>query len=177
VIEGSRRASEVKRGCLPRSIGAASGSRRHLRGALLWGRGVPLPRRFGRPDNGSNGCCPVAAGRRAVRQQLLPRTAAVRQSPTRVYKIDELTATRSTINPSTKIITHDHPPDEDHGGPLRTLWMDLRIRRLGVRIPPGAPAFPLVIPLLPTVIAARRLPSEVIGSRSGSQCPAGAALT
>jgi hypothetical protein len=57
--------------------------------------------------------------------------------------IDELTATltatRSIISPSTKIITHDHPPDGDHCGPSRTLRMDLRIRRLGVRIPPGAP--------------------------------------
>jgi hypothetical protein len=67
---------------------------------------------------------------------------------TRVYMIDKLTATltatRSTISPSTKIITHDHPPDRDHGGPSRTLRMDLRIRRLGVRIPPGAPASSLV---------------------------------
>jgi hypothetical protein len=35
--------------------------------------------------------------------------------------IDELTATRSTISPSTKIITHDHPPDRDHGGPSEPL--------------------------------------------------------
>src|SRR5215213_3353170 len=55
-----------------------------------------------------------------------------------------LTATRWRISPSTKIITHDHPPDRDHGGPSRTLRMDLRIRRLGVRIPPGAPASSLV---------------------------------
>jgi len=55
-----------------------------------------------------------------------------------------LTATRVTFSPSTKIITHDHPPERDHRGPSRTLRMDLRIRRLGVRIPPGAPAFPLV---------------------------------
>jgi hypothetical protein len=64
------------------------------------------------------------------------------------YMIDEptatLTATRSTISPSTKIITHDSTPDRDHCGPSRTLRMDLRIRRLGVRIPPGAPVFHLV---------------------------------
>src|SRR5829696_10571457 len=62
--------------------------------------------------------------------------------------IDELTATltatRSIISPSTKIITHDHPPDTDRDGPSRTLRMCLRIRRLGVRIPPGAPLSPLV---------------------------------
>jgi hypothetical protein len=39
-----------------------------------------------------------------------------------------LTATRPTISPSTKIITHGHPPERDHGGPPRTLQMDLRIR-------------------------------------------------
>jgi hypothetical protein len=43
-------------------------------------------------------------------------------------KIDKLTATGSTISPSTKIIPHDHPPDREHGGPSRTLRMDLRIR-------------------------------------------------
>jgi hypothetical protein len=40
----SSRAPSRKRGeagCLPRSFGAASGSRRHLRRALLWGRGAP----------------------------------------------------------------------------------------------------------------------------------------
>jgi hypothetical protein len=37
-----------------------------------------------------------------------------------------------------KIITHDHPPDMDHGGLSWTLRMGLRIRRLGVRISPGA---------------------------------------
>ena len=47
-----------------------------------------------------------------------------------------LTATRSTITPSTKIITHDHPPDRDHGGPSRTLLLDLRIR--GQDHKPGA---------------------------------------
>src|SRR5829696_1372614 len=55
-----------------------------------------------------------------------------------------LTATRSTFSSSTKIIMHDHPPDRDHRVPSRTLWMDLRIRRLGVRIPPGAPVSSLV---------------------------------
>jgi hypothetical protein len=74
------------------------------------------------------GAAPVAAGRRAVRQQLLLRTAEFDSRRRGVYKIDELTATRSTINPSTKIITHDHPPDEDHGGPSRTVRMDLRNR-------------------------------------------------
>jgi hypothetical protein len=39
-----------------------------------------------------------------------------------------LTATRSTISPSTKIITHGSTPDRDLCGPLRTLRMDLRIR-------------------------------------------------
>jgi hypothetical protein len=81
-------------------------------------------------------------------QHLRPRTEAVRWSSTRVCMIDELTATltatRSTISPSTKIITHNLPPNRNHGGPSRTLRMDLRIRRLGVRIPPGAPVFPLV---------------------------------
>jgi hypothetical protein len=47
--------------------------------------------------------------------------------------IDELTATltatRSTISPSIKIITHNLPPDRDDGGPSRTLRMDLRTRR------------------------------------------------
>jgi hypothetical protein len=55
-----------------------------------------------------------------------------------------LTATRSTISPSTKIITHGSTPDRDLCGSLRTHRMDLRIRRLGVRIPSGAPVFPLV---------------------------------
>jgi RNA polymerase sigma-70 factor, ECF subfamily len=40
-----------------------------------------------------------------------------------------LTATRSIISPSTKIITHDHPPDTVQDGPSRTLRMDLRITR------------------------------------------------
>jgi hypothetical protein len=77
-------------------------------------------------------------------QHLRPRTEAVRWSSTRVCMIDELTATRSTISPSTKIITHNLPPNRNHGGPSRTLRMDLRIRRLGVRIPPGAQLFSLV---------------------------------
>jgi hypothetical protein len=51
---------------------------------------------------------------------------------------------QSEISPSTKIITHDPPPENDYGGPSRTPRMDLRIRRLRVRIPPGAPAFSLV---------------------------------
>jgi hypothetical protein len=55
-----------------------------------------------------------------------------------------LTATQSTISRSTKIITHDPTPERDHGGPPWTLRMDLRIRRLGVRIRPGAPVSPLV---------------------------------
>jgi hypothetical protein len=38
-----------------------------------------------------------------------------------------LTAARWTISPSSKIITHDHLPDRDYGGPSRTLRMDLRI--------------------------------------------------
>jgi histone H3/H4 len=50
------------------------------------------------------------------------------------YMIDELTATltatRSTISPSTKIMTHDSTPDSDLCGPSRTLWMDLRLRAL-----------------------------------------------
>jgi hypothetical protein len=66
-------------------------------------------------------------------QHLRPRTAAVRWSSTRVCMIDELTATltatRSTISPSTKIITHNLPPNRNHGGPSRTLRMGLRIRR------------------------------------------------
>ena len=81
-------------------------------------------------------------------QHLRPRTEAVRWSSRRVCMIDELTATltatRSTISPSTKIITHNLPPNRNHGGPSRTLRMDLRIRRLGVRISPGAPVFVLV---------------------------------
>jgi hypothetical protein len=68
-----------------------------------------------------------------------------------------LTATRRRISPSSKIITPDHPPDRDHGGPLRTLRMDLRIRRLGVRIPPGAPVFGLVNTDMPSTIS---LPSR-----------------
>jgi hypothetical protein len=68
-------------------------------------------------------------------QYLLPRTEAVRWSSTRVCIIDELTATltatRSTISPSTKIITHNLPPNRNHGGPSRTLRMDLRIRSFG----------------------------------------------
>jgi hypothetical protein len=44
--------------------------------------------------------------------------------------IDKLTATRSAITPSTKIITHDLTPEVNHGGPSQTLRMDLRIRRL-----------------------------------------------
>ena len=58
-------------------------------------------------------------------QHLRPRTEAVRWSSTRVCMIDELTATltatRSTISPSTKIITHNLPPNEttvDHRGPF-----------------------------------------------------------
>ena len=47
------------------------------------------------------------------------------------YIIDELTATltatRSMISPSTKILTHDSTPDRDQRGPSRTLRMDLRI--------------------------------------------------
>ena len=78
-------------------------------------------------------------------QHLRPRTGAVRWSSTRVCVIDELTATltatRSTISPSTKIITHNLPPNRNHSGPSRTLRMDLRIRRLGVRISPGAPVW------------------------------------
>jgi len=42
-----------------------------------------------------------------------------------------LTATRSTISPSTKIITHGSTPDRDLCGPLRTLRMGLRIRSFG----------------------------------------------
>ena len=68
-------------------------------------------------------------------QHLRPRTEAVRWSSTRVCIIDELTATltatRSTISPSTKIITHNLPPNRNHGGPSRTLRMDLRIRSFG----------------------------------------------
>ena len=68
-------------------------------------------------------------------QHLRPRTEAVRWSSTRVCMIDELTATltatRSTISPSTKIITHNLPPNRNHGGPSRTLRMDLRIRSFG----------------------------------------------
>jgi hypothetical protein len=64
-------------------------------------------------------------------QHLRPRTEAVRWSSRRVCMIDELTATltatRSTISPSTKIITHNLPPNRNHGGPSRTLRMDLRI--------------------------------------------------
>jgi hypothetical protein len=40
-----------------------------------------------------------------------------------------LTATRSTISPSTKIITHDPTPERDRRGPVWTLRMDLRTRR------------------------------------------------
>jgi hypothetical protein len=40
-----------------------------------------------------------------------------------------LTATRSRIASSTKIITHDHTPDTDHHEPSQTLRMDLRTRR------------------------------------------------
>jgi hypothetical protein len=40
-----------------------------------------------------------------------------------------LTATRSTITPSTKIITRDSTPDRDFCGPSPTLRMDLRIGR------------------------------------------------
>jgi hypothetical protein len=50
------------------------------------------------------------------------------------YMINELTATltatQSTISPSTKIITHNSTPDRELCGPSRTLRMDLRIRRL-----------------------------------------------
>jgi hypothetical protein len=60
-------------------------------------------------------------GTTAAKGQGQKVTAAVRYSPTRVDMIDELTATRSTISPSTKIITHDHPPDRDHGGPSEPL--------------------------------------------------------
>jgi hypothetical protein len=64
-------------------------------------------------------------------QHLRPRTEAVRWSSTRVCMIEELTATltatRSTISPSTKIITYNLPPSRNHGGPSRTLRMDLRI--------------------------------------------------
>jgi hypothetical protein len=61
--------------------------------------------------------------------------------------IDELTATltatRSTISPSTKIITHNLPPNRNHGGPSRTLRMDLRICECVVMavlggLPPGS---------------------------------------
>jgi hypothetical protein len=66
----------------------------------------------------------------SVRQELRARSAATPavthsgpESPTPVYMIGELTATltatRSTISPSTKIITHDHPPNRDHGEPWR----------------------------------------------------------
>ena len=98
-------------------------------------------------------------------QHLRPRTEAVRWSSTRVCMIDELTATltatRSTISPSTKIITHNLPPNRNHGGPSRTLRMDLRIRRLGFRIPPGAQLFCVVL-----AHAGRSFPQEV-GVRSG----------
>ena len=66
-------------------------------------------------------------------QHLRPRTGAVRWSSTRVCMIDELTATltatRSTISPSTKIITRNLTPNRNHGGPSRTIRMDLRITR------------------------------------------------
>jgi len=42
--------------------------------------------------------------------------------------INKLTATHWTISPSAKTITHDHPPDRDHGGLSWTLRMGLRIR-------------------------------------------------
>jgi hypothetical protein len=80
-------------------------------------------------------------------QHLRPRTEAVRWSSTRVCMIDELTATltatRSTISPSTKIITHNLPPNRNHGGPSRTLRMDLRICECVVMavlggLPPGS---------------------------------------
>ena len=55
--------------------------------------------------------------------------------------IDELTATltatRSIISLSTKIITHDHPPDTDHRGPSQILRMDLRIKGIKI-VKPGA---------------------------------------
>jgi hypothetical protein len=41
-----------------------------------------------------------------------------------------LTATRWTISPSTKIITHDPTPDRDHRGQSRTPRMGLRIKWL-----------------------------------------------
>ena len=47
------------------------------------------------------------------------------------HMINKLTATRSTISPSTKIITHGSTPDRDLCGPSRTLRMDLRIRSFG----------------------------------------------
>ncbi len=54
-----------------------------------------------------------------------------------------LTATRSTISPSTKITTDNPTPDRDHRGPSRTLRMDLRICECVVMavlggLPPGS---------------------------------------
>jgi hypothetical protein len=56
----------------------------------------------------------------------MPRTS-VTSCQMRVYMIDKLTATRSVVSPSTKIITHYHPPDRDRRGSSGTLRMDLRI--------------------------------------------------
>ena len=74
---------------------------------------------------------------------------------------NKLTATHWTISPSTKIITHDHPPDRGHCGLSWTLRMGLRIRRLGVRIPPGAPVF--------TLMGLQRRPVRDVVVRAG--CP------
>ena len=57
-----------------------------------------------------------------------------------------------------------------HGLPGRPC-SGLRIRRLGVRIPPGAPALRLVNPPLLQPIEDHGCPQAVIGSHSGSQCP------
>src|SRR4029453_2478458 len=81
-----------------------------------------------------------------------------------------LTATRCTISPSTKIITHDPTPDRDHRGQSRTPRMGLRIRSSEISGRDLLLAAPRYRPLRSTRLPVRR---QTGPSQRARGCPPG----
>ena len=113
----------------------------------------------------------------APEQFQVGRSAVIHPGFGRKQSSSGLTATQAGTSGTTWTISRTLTPRPDVSGCPGTICADLRIRRLGVRIPPGAPVFHLVKNLFFAFSQHLRLVLVGSGSHCGSHWTAAAPRT